>query len=134
MSTMITPVDRSDCIRTVERDGEHYFFHCGEQFLWEALPAGTRVIYPPPPLPALPDVDGAIEQALDQPLGADPLSAQLKPGMKLTIAFDDISLTLPPMCQPDIRQRDHREIARPLRRRRCARTFTSSAPLACIAG
>ena len=28
-----------------------------------------------------------------------------RPGMKLTIAFDDISLPLPPMRSPDIRQR-----------------------------
>ena len=31
--------------------------------------------------------------------------ALLRPGMKLTIAFDDISLPLPPMRRPDIRQR-----------------------------
>ena len=34
----------------------------------------------------------------------DPLPALLRPGMKLTIAFDDISLPLPPMERPDIRQ------------------------------
>src|SRR6478609_4256172 len=56
-------------------------------------------------LPAIDDVGGAIGQALDNPLGADPLSAQLQPGMRLTIAFDDISLPLPPMRAPDVRQR-----------------------------
>ncbi|RMF84430.1 MAG: DUF2088 domain-containing protein, partial [Nitrospinota bacterium] len=56
-------------------------------------------------LAPLPDVDGAIEHALEHPLGCDPLSAQLRPGMKVTIAFDDISLPLPPMQRPDIRQR-----------------------------
>ena len=35
----------------------------------------------------------------------DPLDALLSPGMKLTIAFDDISLPLPPMKLPDIRGR-----------------------------
>ena len=105
MTTATVPLDRADCVRTVEHDGEHFLFHCGEQFRWEPLPAGTRVIYPPPPLPGLPDVDGAIDQALEQPLGADPLSAQLRPGMKVTIAFDDISLPLPPMRRPDLRQR-----------------------------
>ncbi|MYH93656.1 MAG: DUF2088 domain-containing protein, partial [Acidimicrobiaceae bacterium] len=35
----------------------------------------------------------------------DPLPSLLRPGMKLTIAFDDISLPLPPMRRPDIRQR-----------------------------
>ena len=36
---------------------------------------------------------------------SEPLPALLRPGMKLTIAFDDISLPLPPMKRPDIRQR-----------------------------
>jgi hypothetical protein len=105
MTATIPQLDRSDCVRTVERDGEHFFFHAGEQFRWEPLPQGTRVLYPPPPLPALEDPDAAIEHALENPLGADPLRAQLRPGMKLTIAFDDISLPLPPMRTPDIRQR-----------------------------
>ena len=43
--------------------------------------------------------------ALLEPLDSDPLPALLTPGMKLTIAFDDISLPLPPMRRPDIRQR-----------------------------
>ena len=105
MTASLPSLDRSDCVRTVEGDGEHFFFHCGEQFLWEPLPSGTRLIYPPPPLPAIKDVDSAIDNALDHPLGADPLSTQLRPGMKLTIAFDDISLPLPPMRTPDLRQR-----------------------------
>jgi hypothetical protein len=105
MSIAVERIDRSDCVRTVERAGDHFLFHCGEQFLWEPLPVGTRVLYPPPPLPGIADVDGAIEEALENPLGADPLSAQLRRGMKLTIAFDDISLPLPPMQPPDLRQR-----------------------------
>ena len=36
---------------------------------------------------------------------SEPLPALLRPGMRLTIAFDDISLPLPPMQAPDIRQR-----------------------------
>ncbi len=105
MATITTPVSRADCVRTVERAGEHFLFHAGEQFLWEPLPTGTRVIYPPPPLPAVADPDAEIEHALDNPLGADPLRAQLKPGMKVTIAFDDLSLPLPPMRSPDVRER-----------------------------
>ena len=53
----------------------------------------------------LDDLDGAIRHALLDPLDSDPLPALLFPGMKLTIAFDDISLPLPPMRRPDIRQR-----------------------------
>src|SRR5205085_10817734 len=34
-----------------------------------------------------------------------PLPELLFAGMKLTIAFDDISLPLPPMRRPDVRQR-----------------------------
>jgi nickel-dependent lactate racemase len=39
------------------------------------------------------------------PLDQDPLPEQLFPGMKLTIAFDDVSLPLPKMQSPDSRQR-----------------------------
>ncbi len=81
----------------VEKPGEKFLFHCGEQFLWESLPVGTRIIYPPSPFPPIENMDEAIEKALDNPLEADPLSAQLQPGMKLTIAFDDLSLPLPQM-------------------------------------
>jgi nickel-dependent lactate racemase len=84
---------------------EKTLFHYGEGFHYEALPSGTRVISPPPPLPAIVDVDAAIAHALEHPLGCDPLSALLKPGMKLTIAFDDLSLPLPPMQAPDLRSR-----------------------------
>src|SRR5207244_852977 len=36
---------------------------------------------------------------------SDPLPELLKPGMRLTVAVDDISLPLPPMRAPDVRQR-----------------------------
>src|SRR5208283_1055110 len=35
----------------------------GEEFIFEKLPVGTRVIYPPPPLEPLPDADQAIRYA-----------------------------------------------------------------------
>ncbi|HEX8967875.1 MAG TPA: lactate racemase domain-containing protein [Chloroflexota bacterium] len=79
--------------------------HAGEGFHLETFPIGTRVIYPPEPLPALRDVDAAIRAALTEPLESDPLPALLRAGMRLTIAFDDISLPLPPMRPPDIRGR-----------------------------
>ena len=80
-------------------------FHFGEGFRLERLPHGSRVVYPPEALPAIRDVDAAIAHALEHPEGSEPLRALLKPGMKLTIAFDDISLPLPPMKTPDIRGR-----------------------------
>jgi hypothetical protein len=77
----------------------------GERFWHEKLPVGTRVILPNPPLNPLPDVDAAIRHALWHPVGKDPLPAKLRPGMKVTVAVDDISVPLPPMVTPDIRQR-----------------------------
>jgi len=79
--------------------------HQGEGFRLEHFPAGTRVIYPPESLPGTDDVDGAIRHALANPEGSEPLAELLRPGMRLTIAFDDISLPLPPMRKPDVRQR-----------------------------
>ncbi|MGH3499029.1 MAG: lactate racemase domain-containing protein [Nocardioidaceae bacterium] len=79
--------------------------HEGEGFRLEHFPAGTRVVYPPESLPGLKDVDEAIRQALLNPEGSDPLPSLLTPGMRLTIAFDDVSLPLPPMRKPDVRQR-----------------------------
>ena len=81
------------------------FFH-GEGFRLEPLPVGSRVVYPAEPLEPIEDPDDAIRHALLHPLGdREPLPALLFPGMKLTIAFDDISLPLPPMRAPDVRQR-----------------------------
>jgi hypothetical protein len=53
----------------------------------------------------LADPREAIRQALAAPVGeAEPLVSHLRPGMKLAIAFDDVSLPLPPMRRPDVRQ------------------------------
>ncbi len=79
----------------------------GDGFSLERLPVErSRVIYPAEPEAGLPDPDGAIDEALDHPLGdSEPIGALLRPGMRLTIAFDDVSLPLPPMRRPDNRQR-----------------------------
>ena len=80
------------------------FWH-GEGFKLERLPVGSRVIYAPEPEEPLADPRGAIRNALLNPIGdSQPLPSLLFAGMKLTIAFDDISLPLPPMERPDIRQ------------------------------
>src|ERR671938_615732 len=76
----------------------------GEDLLLEDLPVGTRVIYPNPPIEGLPNVKAAVRWAINHPEGTDPLHAKLRPGMKVTIALDDISLPLPPMRTPDVRQ------------------------------
>ncbi len=98
---------RPGFVLDVDKNSPPIVFHHGEGFRLEKLPAGrSRVIYPAEPLEGLPDPDGAIRHALLNPIGdSDPLPALLRPNMKLTIAFDDISLPLPPMRRPDIRQR-----------------------------
>src|SRR3954469_8928294 len=80
--------------------------HEGEGFRMQRFPLGTRVVYPPDPLPGIRDVHAAIDQALRHPAGdAKPLTELLTARVKLTIAIDDISIPLPPMTTPDIRQR-----------------------------
>jgi hypothetical protein len=97
---------RPGFILEVDRSTPPTLFWHGEGFKLEKLPVGSRVIYPPEPLAALKDPDGAIRHALLNPLGdSKPLPELLTPGMQLTICFDDISLPLPPMKRPDVRQR-----------------------------
>jgi hypothetical protein len=94
----------SPSIHTVTADDPPFLFHRGEGYTRHRLPAGSSVIYANPPLPGIADRRAAIEHALDNPLGTEPLGAHLRPGMKVTIAFDDVSLPLPRMKKPDIRQ------------------------------
>ncbi|MBL8607749.1 MAG: DUF2088 domain-containing protein [Myxococcales bacterium] len=93
---LVVTLDRRSAPRTI-------FY--GDRLLEVDMPPGTRVIYPRPPLEPLKDVDAAIRYAVNHPLNSDPLHAKLRPGMKVVIAIDDISLPLPPMRRPDIRER-----------------------------
>ncbi|TPW13011.1 MAG: putative oxidoreductase, partial [Acidimicrobiaceae bacterium] len=97
---------RPGFVLEVDRSTPPILFWRGENFSLEKLPAGrSRVIYPPEPLKPLDDIDGAIRHALLNPHDHDPLPSLLFAGMKLTIAFDDVSLPLPKMRKPDTRQR-----------------------------
>jgi hypothetical protein len=97
---------RPGFVLEVDRSTPPTLFWHGENFRLERLPVGSRVIYAPESIEALRDPDAAIRHALLNPYGdSDPLPALLFPGMKLTIAFDDVSLPLPPMQPPDVRQR-----------------------------
>ena len=98
---------RPGFVLEVDRSTPPILFHHGESLRLEKLPAGrSRVLYPGEPLEPLDDPEGAIREALESPLGGGPpLRALLHAGMKLTICFDDISLPLPPMRRPDVRQR-----------------------------
>ncbi|MEI7732969.1 MAG: lactate racemase domain-containing protein [Verrucomicrobiota bacterium] len=97
-------IDAEGLVRLYEDRDPPLFLMNGERFVFARVPAGTRVLYPRAPLPGYNDLRAEAARAIDQPLGMDPLRAHLKPGMKVTIAFDDISLSLPKMRSPDCRQ------------------------------
>src|SRR5689334_12377030 len=90
---------------TLERDSAPRVLFSGDRLVEVDLPTGTRVVYPKAPIEPLKDVDAAIRYAINHPYNSEPLYAKLRPGMKVTIAIDDISLPLPPMRKPDIRER-----------------------------
>jgi len=94
----------SSNIHSVTSSDPPFLFHRGEGYKRHRLPIGSKVIYANPALPPLPDRRAAIRHAIDHPLGTEPLAAQLRAGMKVTIAFDDVSLPVPAMARPDIRQ------------------------------
>jgi hypothetical protein len=93
------------CLVTLDSRSAPRTLFSGDRLVDVDLPTGTRVVYPKPPLEALKDVDAAIRYAINHPLNSEPLYAKLRPGMKVTIAVDDISLPLPPMRRPDVRER-----------------------------
>ena len=88
----------------IDKDSAPRIMPFGEDFILEDIPIGTRVIYPNPPIKGLPNREAAIRYAVNHPLEMEPLYALLEPGMRVTIAMDDISLPLPPMATPDMRQ------------------------------
>src|ERR687897_3234271 len=97
-------MSRLGFITILEKDSPPMMFNAGDGFHYEKLPEGTRVVYPPGSLTPLADPGVAIERALLEPFAMEPLHELLRPRMKLTIAFDDLSIPLPPMRAPDNRQ------------------------------
>ncbi len=76
----------------------------GDDLVSVSLPDDTRSILPPEPMPGLRDYRGAVRRALRDPLGCPSLADLVRPGNRITIAFDDPCLPLPPMAG-DIRGR-----------------------------
>ena len=66
----------SNNIHTVTADDPPFLFHRGEGYTRHRLPVGAKVIYPNDPLEPVPDRRAAIENAVDHPLGSDPLDAR----------------------------------------------------------
>src|ERR671933_2388510 len=97
-------MSRPGFITILEKNSPPMMFNAGDGFHYERLPEGTRVVYSPGPIEPLADPGVAIERALLEPFAMEPLHELLFSGMKLTIAFDDLSIPLPPMRAPDNRQ------------------------------
>ncbi|MBI3395378.1 MAG: DUF2088 domain-containing protein [Spirochaetia bacterium] len=84
----------------IKQDSAKRIVFSGEDIVEIKMPVGSRVIYSKPPVKGLPDVKAAVRYAVMHPERMDPLPSLLRPGMKVTIAIDDISLPLPPMALP----------------------------------
>jgi hypothetical protein len=95
---------RPGAVIEVDRNTPPVLFHFGEGVRLERLPLGSRVIYAPDPVEPIAHPERAVRRALAHPVEDDPLKSLLRSGMRLTVAFDDVSLPLPPMAQPDVRQ------------------------------
>ena len=104
LKTLKKLYDEESHVVIQEKGSPPRFLFYGEDFWLEDLPVGTRIIYPRPPLEAVPNLKASIRYAINHPEQMEPLHALLRPGMKVTIALDDISLPLPPMRTPDVRQ------------------------------
>ena len=102
LKTLRKLYDEESHIVTTEKGSPPRVIFYGEDLWVEDLPVGTRVIVPRPPMEGLPNVKAAIRYAINHPEGMDPLHALLRPGLKVTIAMDDISLPLPPSRPPTI--------------------------------
>jgi hypothetical protein len=81
-------------------DFKEEFIFYGDDVRIERFPSDTRFIYANPPL--YPVDRGAVSEALDNPLNADPLEKMLKSSSRVTIAFDDPCVPIP-LMRADVR-------------------------------
>ena len=67
---------------------------CGDRFETVHLPDDTHVVPPGVSVPLSPagDLEEVVRRALTEPLDRPPLHEQVKPGAKVTIAFDDATV------------------------------------------
>lgn len=76
----------------------------GESFITAELPTRASILkssWIPQKLEAVKDLDGEIERALNNPLNSKRISEIVKPGMKITIAFDDPTV----LCFAPVREK-----------------------------
>jgi hypothetical protein len=77
----------------------HRLVFCGDDILRVELPDRTRVLEPPPPIHPIEDYQGTVRRSLRDPLGCPPLAELVGPESRVTIAFDDPCLPLPPVLR-----------------------------------
>lgn len=68
----------------------------GDDLVEVRLPGPVERVDPPPPLEPLSDFPAAVEASLSMPLGMPPLERLAGRGARVTVAFDDPCLPLPP--------------------------------------
>jgi len=83
-----------------------YLTYSGNALVAAELPDSSTVYYPPPIIPGLSreEIPRRLTEAVESPLGMEPLSQLVRVGSKITIAFDDNCQPFPPMRRPDIRE------------------------------
>jgi len=74
-----------------------FFLMAGDDLVPVRLPGEVAFVEPPPPLEPLPSFREAVRHALEAPLGSPPLARLTRRGARVTVAFDDPCLPLPPM-------------------------------------
>ncbi|MBU4241043.1 MAG: nickel-dependent lactate racemase [Actinobacteria bacterium] len=70
---------------------------CGDDIVQVDIPDHTRVLRAPEPLPGLVDYEAEVRRALRNPAGTKPLGELVGGNSRVTIAFDDPCLPLPPL-------------------------------------
>lgn len=80
--------------------------HIGDALrVWDLPARRSRVVTPRPSAPAVRDLEGRIRSAFLRPLdGGDPITARLRPDLRLTVVVDDTPPDPTPDAGPDVRQ------------------------------
>jgi lactate racemase-like protein len=76
---------------------------CGDGTVSATFPDDIRILRAPPSVPAVSDPVATVRAALAHPIAHEPLAKLVGPGSKVTIAFDDLTIPVIPMVEPDFR-------------------------------
>jgi len=93
------------------------------------VPEWTRTIVAKPPMPPVPDIEGAVREALANPIAHEPLHKLVGPSSKVTIAFDDASGSYFQTKRTDFRQTAIEVIVEELRKAAYVSGFLADAHL-----